>query len=143
MIRGGFGIVYFPDPFSASDELGQQPPFTVSQTFTDQTNYVGSAYANACSPTNLGGGCLPVINNPFPQGITTIGPNITTNTASLNQAAPALIGHQMSNLTPYMESWNFDIERQVGASTMAEVAYAGSRGIHLTWHTFDLLLQPR
>ena len=31
VIRGGYGIVYFPDPFSASDELGQQPPYTVSQ----------------------------------------------------------------------------------------------------------------
>ena len=132
VMRGGFGIVYFPDPFSASDELGQQPPYTVSQTFTAQTNYPASAYATACSAAQLTG-CLTVINNPFPQGVTTIGPSVTTNTALLNQTAPALIGHQMSNLTPYMESWNFDIERQIGASAMAEIAYAGSRGVHLTY----------
>ncbi len=41
IIRGGFGMVYFPDPFSASDELGQQPPFTVSQTFARQHQPVG------------------------------------------------------------------------------------------------------
>lgn len=29
VLRGGFGISYFPDPFSASSELGQNPPFTI------------------------------------------------------------------------------------------------------------------
>ena len=55
------------------------------------------------------------------------------NTASLNAATPALIGHEMKNLTPYMETWNLDIEKQLGSSAMAEIAYAGSRGIHLTY----------
>ena len=130
VIRGGYGISYFPDPFSASDELGQQPPFTVSQTFSDNTNPLASAYSNPCSPGNLGSGCLPVISNPFPQGVTTVQP---TNTAQLNSAAPAVIGHQLSNLTPYMESWNFDVEREVTASSLFEITYAGSRGIHLTY----------
>ncbi len=133
VIRGGYGIVYFPDPFSASDELGQQPPFTISQTFSDNTNPLGSAYAHPCTAGNVGTSCLPVIGNPFPQGVVAIPPSTMMNTTLLNQAAPALIGHQLSNLTPYMESWNIDIERQVTSSAMAEIAYAGSRGIHLTY----------
>ena len=133
VLRGGYGIVYFPDPFSASDELGQQPPFTVSQTFSDQTYYAGSAYSNVCTPTSMPNGCLPLISNPFPQGVTTIPESVMMNTASLNAVAPALIGHQANNLTPYMESYSFDIERQIGGSGMAEVGYAGSRGIHLTY----------
>ncbi len=130
VIRGGYGISYFPDPFSASDELGQQPPFTVSQTFSNSSNPLGTAYANPCTAANVGSSCLPVINNPFPQGVTTVQP---TTTAALNTTAPAVIGHELRNPTPYMESWNFDIERQVGQSALLEVAYAGSRGIHLTY----------
>ena len=130
VVRGGYGISYFPDPFSASDELGQQPPFTVSQTFSNSTNPLGTAYANPCTAANVGSSCLPVINNPFPQGVTTVQP---TTTAALNSTAPAVIGHELRNPTPYMESWNFDIERQVGQSALLEVAYAGSRGIHLTY----------
>jgi hypothetical protein len=133
ILRGGFGITYFPDPFSASDELGQQPPFTVSQTFSDNTNPLGTAYATPCTFGNVGSACLPLINNPFPQGVTTIPESVMTNTGLLNQIAPALIGHQQSNLTPYMESWNLDVERQIAGSAMLEVAYAGSRGIHLTY----------
>ncbi|HMF75857.1 MAG TPA: TonB-dependent receptor [Bryobacteraceae bacterium] len=132
IIRGGFGISYFPAPFSASNELGQQPPFTVSQTFAPTTNPLGSAYSNPCTSANLGSSCLPVINNPFPQGVTTLGPNITGNTALLNQFAPAVIGHEQLNLTPYMETWNINIERQLTSSSLLEVAYAGSRAVHLT-----------
>jgi hypothetical protein len=134
VVRGGFGVVYFPGPFSASDELGQQPPYTVSQTFSDTTNPLGPAYANPCTTANLGSSsCLPVISNPFPQGVTTLGPGVTTNTASLNAAAPAIIGHEALNLTPYMETWNIDVEHQLPGNALLEVAYAGSRGIHLTY----------
>ena len=129
-MRGGFGISYFPVPFSASDELGQQPPFTVSQTFSDNTNYAGTAYATPCGASNIGSSSLPIINNPFPQGVTTVQP---TTTAQLNQTGVAVIGHELANPTPYMESWNFDIERQVTGSAMLEVAYAGSHAVHLTY----------
>ncbi|MCU1291991.1 MAG: TonB-dependent hemoglobin/transferrin/lactoferrin receptor family protein, partial [Bryobacterales bacterium] len=67
ILRGGYGIVYFPDPFSASDELGQQPPFTVSQTFSSPATYpLGTAFVPCATST---ANCLPVINNPFPQGV--------------------------------------------------------------------------
>jgi len=130
VVRGGFGMSYFPDPFSASNELGQQPPFTVSQTFSDNTNPLAAAYTVPCTTANPASGCLPVISNPFPQGVTTVQP---TTTAQLNASAPAVIGHELRNPTPYMESWNIDIERQVTASALAEITYAGSRGIHLTY----------
>ncbi len=124
VVRGGYGIVYFPDPFSASDELGQQPPFTVSQTFSAQTNPLGAAFTN---------GTLTNIANPFPQGVVTIPESTLMNTALLNQAAPAVIGHEARNPTPYMETYTFGIQHQITQSSLAEIAYAGSRGIHLTY----------
>ncbi len=130
VIRGGYAISYFPDPFSASNELGQQPPFTVSQTFSTAVNPLATAYSNPCTAANHPSGCLPLISNPFPQGVTTVQPRTT---AELNAAAPAIIGHELKNLTPYQETWNLDIERQVTAGALFEIAYAGSRGIHLTY----------
>jgi hypothetical protein len=32
---------------------------------------------------------------------------------------------------PYVQQWNFNVERQINDTTMFEVAYAGSRGVHL------------
>jgi hypothetical protein len=132
VVRGGYGISYFPLPYSASDELGQNPPFTVSQTFSPNTNLAGTAYATPCTPNNLGSSCVVAINNPFPQGVVTIGSSITTNTALLNAAAPAVISHQLSNPTPYSQTWSLNLERQVSSSGLLELAYAGSHSIHLT-----------
>ena len=116
VIRGGFGISYFPDPFSGSNELGQQVPYTISQ------NYSPNTY-----PLNMA--AVPQIQNLFPA----IQPIQPLTTAQLNAASPAIIGHEFQNPTPYMETWNLDIQHEISASTMVEVAYAGSRGIHLTY----------
>ena len=133
VIRGGYGIAFFPLPYSASDELGQNPPYTVSQTFTENTNPTPSQFTNPCTSGNLGSNCLIAINNPFPQGVTTVPPSVTTNTALLNAAAPAIISHQLSNPTPNMQMWNLNIERQLTSSGLLEFAYAGSHSIHLTF----------
>jgi hypothetical protein len=130
--RGGFGISYFPLPYSASDELGQNPPFTVSQTFSTNTNLASSAYATPCTPANVGSNCVVTIADPFPAGVVTIGPPTTTTTSLLNAAAPAIISHQTSNPTPYTQTWSLSIEKQLGSSGLFELAYAGSHSVHLT-----------
>ncbi len=133
VIRGGYGITFFPLPYSASDELGQNPPYTVSQTFSENPNPTTAQFMTPCTSGNLGSNCLIAINNPFPQGVTTVPPSVTTNTKLLNAAAPAIISHQLSNPTPNMQMWNLNIERQLTASGLLELAYAGSHSIHLTF----------
>lgn len=128
VIRGGYGISYFPEQQSASNLLGQNVPFTVSQNFSPDTNPAG----------NLMRSTVPRIDNPF-SAITTVMP---VTTADLNSANPSVIGHAFKNLTPYAESWNLDIERQLGSAAVAEIAYAGSRGIHLIYCYNANELQP-
>jgi hypothetical protein len=132
VIRGGFGISFFPLPYSASDELGQNPPFTVSQTFSTNTNLAASAYATPCTSANLGSACVVTIANPFPAGVVTVKPPTTTTTSLLNAAAPAIISHDVSNPTPYSQMWSLGFEKQLGSTGLMEVAYAGSHSVHLT-----------
>ncbi len=132
VVRGGFGISYFPLPYSASDELGQNPPFTVSQTFSTNTNLAASAYATPCTAANVGSSCVVTINNLFPQGVVTVGPPTTTTTALLNAAAPAIISHQVNNPTPSTQTWSLSVEKQISSSGLFELAYAGSHSPHLT-----------
>jgi hypothetical protein len=141
VMRGGYGISFFPLPYSGSDELGQNPPFTVSQSFSTNTNLLGSAYATPCTPNNVGSSCTVQINNPFPMGVIVISPSITTNTALLNASGAAIISHQMSNPTPNVQSWNLDVERQLGAGLL-EVAYAGSHTVHITFAYNPNEVQP-
>lgn len=135
VLRAGFGISYFPDPFSASDELGQNPPFTISQTFSSPATFplaASFAPSNQCTATNTSASCQPVINNPFPQGAVALSAATLTNTALLNAAAPAIVAHSMTNQTPNMQTFTFGVEHQTRAG-LVEVAYAGSHSLHLTY----------
>jgi len=127
VIRGGYGISYFPEQQSASNLLGQNVPFTISQNYSPETSPLGADMRRCTGPVFTS--CIPTIDNPFPP----IAPLMPLATTDLDSANPSVIGHAFNNLTPYMESWNLDVERQLNASTLAEIAYAGSRGIHLMY----------
>jgi hypothetical protein len=135
VLRAGFGISYLPQPFSASDELGQNPPYTISQTFSSPATFplpASFASANQCSASNLSATCQPVISNPFPQGATALPLSTLTNTAALNAAAPAIIGHSLTNQTPSTQTYTLSLERQT-LGGLVEIAYGGSHSLHLTY----------
>ncbi len=116
--RGGFGISHFPEPHSASNLLGQQVPYTVSQNYNPATSPLGSDFTNLT---------LRTIADPFPP-IQVVKPRTT---AELNAANPRILGHDLENLTPYAESYSLGIQRQLTSSIVFEIDYVGSRGIHI------------
>jgi hypothetical protein len=135
VIRAGFGISYFPDPFSASDELGQNPPFTISQTFSSPATFpLASAFApaNQCSAGNQSASCQPILSNPFPQGAVALPLSSLTTTTALNAAHPALIGHSRQNQTPNTQTYTLGLEHQ-SLGGVVGLAYAGSHSVHLTY----------
>jgi len=114
IIRGGFGISYFPIQASGSNLLGQQVPYTISQNFAPETNPVDWTR-------------VPMISNPFPP----IQPIKPETTEELNAANPRVIGHDLGKFPSYMETWNLDLQQQLTRTIVWEISYAGSRGIHL------------
>ncbi len=119
VIRSGFGMSYFPMQPSASNLIGQQIPWVISQD-------LGNIPVN---PTNWA--AVPAIDNPFPP-VTPLKP---TTTAELNAASPTpiVIGHSWKNETPYMETWTLNVERQLSESLLAEIGYGGSRGLRMNF----------
>lgn len=133
IMRGGFGITYFVTPASASDELGQNPPYTVSQTFAAASNTPLAANfgaGNICTAQSNASGCQIQINNPFPQGAVTLSPAVLMTTAGVNASAPAVVSHSLTNKTSSMQTWSFGIERQALGGVF-EVDYAGSHSVHI------------
>lgn len=127
-IRGGFGMSYFPEQPSGSNFLGQAVPWTISQNTPTEPLYPLAGQMSS----------LPLISNPFgpPVPVQPIG------TAQLIAANPSVLGFSFANQTPYYETWNLDIERQLGSSMVAELAYAGSRGVHLLYSYNPQEVQP-
>jgi outer membrane receptor protein involved in Fe transport len=110
VIRGGYGIFYTGSRLSAMrTDITGGFPFSISQSFTGTTT----------TPTAL------TISNPFPAALATITGTTTTD------------GYEVNPPSPYLQSWNFTIEREIGKGIAVEVAYTGSKGTHLG-RKFDL-----
>ena len=116
ILRTGFGITYFPEQPSASNMIGQQVPYTISQNVSFATN-----------PTDFSG--VRTIDDPFPA----IAPVKPRTTAELQAANPRVLGHSFTNETPYAEQWHLGVERRVLATMAVELTYAGSAGKHLVY----------
>jgi hypothetical protein len=116
ILRGGYGISYYPLPQSASNLLGQQVPYTISQNYSVETN-----------PLDYSPSRVPRLSNPFAP-IQQIKPRTT---AELNAANPRILGHGFENQTPSMQTWQVSYERQITQTLMGEIAFVGSKGSHL------------
>jgi hypothetical protein len=121
VVRTGYGIFYLPVDVRWNDA----PHNLFINTFTQPWE------------ASLDGGVTPndVLSNPFPTGI--IQP-MGRNQALINVQGAGLSAALSNNRAPYVQQWNFDIQRQLPGNTLVDVAYAGSKGTHLPMHSQDL-----
>ncbi len=114
VVRGGFGIFFAP--ITGGGYNGAAMPIS---GFQAQTQWVGTL--DGVTPTAL-------LANPFPDGFV----RATGNSAGLG----TLLGQNVTAMdrgrrNPYSEQWNFNIQQALPARFLLDVAYAGSRGLHL------------
>jgi hypothetical protein len=145
VIRGGYGIFFIPnyvsfgtnpyiDPvssatsnFFASNNGGLTPSSTLGPTATDPNSsgctLTAPGAANfSCSILGPFGPNLVAVAGRNPQ------PNVSqyaVNTSSFN--ATAFTEQKYG----YVQQWNLGIQRELPGGFFADVAYAGSRGVHL------------
>ena len=144
VIRGGYGIFFIPNyvsfgtnpyidpvssatsPFFASNDKGLTPAATLNQ--------------NTCTLSAPGAANFSCLGQgPFNTGPT--GANSLVPVAGRNpQPNVSLYGVRQQPLSAtaftkqkygYVEQWNFGIQRELPGGFFADVAYAGSHGVHL------------
>jgi len=125
ILRTGFAITYYPVQPSASNMIGQQVPYTISQNVSFATN-----------PTNFA--TIRTIDDPFP-AIAQVKPRTTEE---LQAANPRVLGHSFENETSYAEQWHVGVERRLFSATALELTYAGSAGKHLVFCYNPNEIQP-
>jgi hypothetical protein len=104
VIRTGYGVFYTGSRLSAMrTDLTGGFPYSLSQSFTGSTS----------NPSLL------TLANPFPDSLAKVS---GTTTAS---------GWELHAPSPYLESWNFTVEREIGKGVAIEASYQGSKGTHL------------
>ena len=108
VVRGGYGIMYPSAVGHGRGGDGQPGPNLLANTpFRAGTNWSS----------------LPPITNPNPSAITA--PIPVNSNVSFSFWAPR------KQSPPSFQNWNLTFEKQIGSSTVAQVAYVGSRGVHL------------
>jgi hypothetical protein len=75
-------------------------------------------------------GYTPVdrLRNPFPGGLL---PLVGNSQRLLTLVGQSVSFVEPSDMTPVYHNWQFNIQRELKARTMFEIAYVGGRGIHL------------
>ena len=114
VIRGGYGIYRLPSiGFSGFGPVSQ---YAVDATFTSGDG-VNPRY-------QLGGGVPPYSYNVDAAGLPRIPASLTNPTSS----ATAL---ERRERTPYNQTWQFGVQRQIGSTWLAEVDYVATKGVKL------------
>jgi Carboxypeptidase regulatory-like domain/TonB dependent receptor-like, beta-barrel len=108
VVRGGYGIMFPGTVGHGRAGDGQPGPnLLASTTFSGGTNW----------------SALPTIVTPDPSKITDpipINSNVSFQSWAPRKQAPT-----------YIQLWNFTLEKQLGMSTVAQISYVGSHGVHL------------
>jgi hypothetical protein len=117
VIRGGYGLIYLGKDVAWNDA----PHNMFINTFFTPWLY------------SLDGGITPnnVLSNPFPNGII-LPPG--RNQAWIDRQGGGLEAPVSNNPLPYVQQWNFNIQRELPDGTLVDLAYAGSKGTHLPMH---------
>ena len=131
VLRGGYGIFYGGQengPYS-NPSPGFNPPFFVTQSFNAPC---GAASANPALFASGNDCAVPGLSN-APGGIPgSAGIAVGFPATSLTDPnTPTLFTLDPGLVTPYMQQWNFGVERQLGKDTVLQITYAGSKGTKL------------
>ena len=113
VVRGGFGIFWVPQSFSATDQVG----------YSQTTNIVGS--------TNGGVTPASTLSNPYPNGLLQPSGNTLGAAGGIGQAITATDPGNRS--AGYVEQMSLDFQRQIDTKTSVQFGYIGS-------HTLDMPL---
>jgi hypothetical protein len=117
VVRAGYGMNYTVGEYSSfANTMAHQPPFTNEQTNQEA---IGNTASSSCART-VPMTCFTLANG-FP--------------------APATLGNYALDPhygLPYVQAWNFDIQKTLPLGIVMNLGYNGSRGNHL-----DTVIEPR
>jgi hypothetical protein len=115
VIRTGFGMFFLPSDLYFSSAPWSSPVNMITTPWVSTLNGGYTPYAT--------------LTNPFPNGLLQPpGRNPDFQSLLYGTSVSSPIANQRY---PYVQQWNFNVERQITDTLMVEAAYAGARGVHL------------
>ena len=116
VLRAGFGISY--QPFPDNTYAHNNYPIAFNNSFTPNTTYGPAVLPNGQVANLASGFPAPILFVMPPSGIITNAPDQAYNVVNLNYT------------NPYMESWNFAVQRRLPQNLTLDAAYVGNHGVN-------------
>jgi len=122
VIRSGYGISWIPNYVSFNINPGNDTVALGTSVYTGSIDG-GITFINKISNPFPATGILPPPGRNFPPG-----QSVHTFAAGTGVFANNYFDYR----TGYVQQWNFDLQRELPAGFFVDVAYAGSKGTHLS-----------
>lgn len=129
VLRGGYGMYYYPTYGGISNQLGQQPPFGGAVdyqarlgyciTFTGQTPQVGADSYASCKVSSANQ------TTPLPQ------PGFPNFNPAAPPAGLSTIAANRNNKQSDVQEWNLQLEQQLAAHDVFDIAYVANKVDHM------------
>jgi outer membrane receptor protein involved in Fe transport len=126
VLRGGYGVFYFIDRGGIDNQLAQNPPFSGFSSFRFDDGVRITLAGRAPNGTSTMGSLdSRLATGPLPlgdlSGLDLRNPQNVTVFAALP-----------TNVIPYVQQWNLQVQRQLGGAMALSVGYVGTQGKKLT-----------
>jgi hypothetical protein len=118
-LRGGYGIFFLPISLEATTAVGVNLSNLLTQT--SSTTQVNSNTV--------------FLTNPFPNGLRGVVGNSLGSATGLGGLITIV---EPKRANPYNQQWNLVLQRELARNLVVDLAYVGSRGVHLPARSLEL-----
>jgi hypothetical protein len=137
VVRGGYGIFYFPDYGGINNQLGEQAPFGGSNSYLASNGYC----VTLTGQTTTQSGSYNCSGYTSPSAVVSSLP--ARGYVNFNPAAPpagtSMIAVNRDSSTSMVQEWNLQLERQLGSNNVFNLAYVGTHGSNLsTYYPYNM-----
>ena len=135
------GVIVGSNTSPFGDKVTAQPVLT----FAPRLGFSYDVFGNGRTALRGGYGIyyMPPVSSDFQEMVTLDPPNVSNTTISktsfdspgngvptLSSAPLVLHAAQPNATTPYLQTWNLDVQQQVALNTVIDIGYFGNRGVH-------------
>jgi hypothetical protein len=143
VVRGGYGLSYFPGNYTSNGDL-KNPPFTSIYSPACQSNLavqIETAHNGGTLPAGQNPACLQAPYGTFNAGIPVPAPPSAAQLANLSTIPGLSFVAEATNFKPALiQQFNLQLEQQFGANVFI-IGYVGNIGQHLP-ESIDNINQP-
>jgi len=141
VLRGGYGMFYYLDYGGINNQLGEQAPFGGSSDYLASNGYCITFTGQLNQTTSSAGGNYNCTGYTSPATVVT--PLPARGYVDFNPASPpagtSMIAVNTHNPNSMVQEWNLQLEQQIGANNVINIAYVGTRGSRLsTYYPYNI-----